>query len=924
VADVFISYKRDKRQAVEKIATELRKLGLTVWFDAGLSAGESFSDEIDREARAAKAVLVCWSPASRDSRWVKAEAMIGFEQDKLVAVQVGGRGVIAPPAPFNASHTENLRGWLAKPDEAHPGWKSVLRRIGRLCGRQDLAAGELDAASGDAARVDAAREHARQEAAEADEERKLAAILAVDMVGYSAAAERDQVGAARGVAKLRARVVELAGEHGGRLFHSAGDGFMVEFPLASEAVRAALALLAETAAPESGLPPVRAGAHLGEVMVDGDDLMGHGVNVAARLAAQAEPNGLVISDALKSQLHGEVEAEFAPCGRVRLKKMRETVLAFEHLPGASVARRQWRRWRKPWAMAQQRWRLMSVGAVLAGAMLAVAWSATRLPHYEFDDLDILPVRGGSSTISPDGQIVVYTARADAGEGADSDLFAHDLASGQETQLTGVRDLLEYAPAFSPDGRRLAHVRTVPRRLQRGGERCKIMVRTFPDGLDRLAGECEGAPATLFLSWTPDGRSLVYSDVIGGGHGGRSVVQILDLETGRARNLVPPAEDGADDYNAVVSPDGRRVAFTRYTASGSGDVYVYDLRRNRLTRITTTEGLTAAAWADRQRLFVLQSEGQVTELWLRRADGGASARREMLLFHDVRRPIVGPGVLVFRVDQSATQLHEFGPAGGSPLRRGDAIEGSPAFSSAGALAFISDGWLLLRASGGEPHRFVELAGRQPRGLAWSPDDRRLAYVANEEGRASVFIVDAGSGVISPLRRTTSDGDLASPAWSADGRSLVYAAGDARGVRLMRASADADAPPAPVSDYGWVAAMETAEGLFARHLTEPGIWRLAPGRAPQQVFAEPRQVQLYWRGSWRDWTVAGGRFYIADVSTPGRMRILSRPIRGGAATRVVDIEQDYAGSLAVNARNGNVVYGVSGDTRPHVGLLRFRRR
>jgi len=103
-----------------------------------MSAGETFNDEIDREARAAKAVLVCWSPDARDSRWVKAEAMIGFEQDKLVACYVAGPDGFLPPAPFNTSHTEDLRAWLSSPSDAHPGWKSVLRRVGKLCGRSDI------------------------------------------------------------------------------------------------------------------------------------------------------------------------------------------------------------------------------------------------------------------------------------------------------------------------------------------------------------------------------------------------------------------------------------------------------------------------------------------------------------------------------------------------------------------------------------------------------------------------------------------------------------------------------------------------------------------------------------------------------------------------------------------------------------------
>jgi formylglycine-generating enzyme required for sulfatase activity len=138
VADVFISYKQDERPAIEQIATRLRALRLSVWFDASMSAGESFNDEIDREARAASAILVCWSPAARESRWVKAEAMIGFEQDKLVASYVAGPDGFSPPTPFNTSHAEDLRGWLAAVSDAHAGWKSVLRRIGRLCGRADI------------------------------------------------------------------------------------------------------------------------------------------------------------------------------------------------------------------------------------------------------------------------------------------------------------------------------------------------------------------------------------------------------------------------------------------------------------------------------------------------------------------------------------------------------------------------------------------------------------------------------------------------------------------------------------------------------------------------------------------------------------------------------------------------------------------
>jgi hypothetical protein len=145
VADVFISYKREERQAVERLAQELRRLGLDVWFDASLNAGEAFSDEIDREAHAAKAILVCWSPTARESQWVKSEALIGFEQRKLAACYVAGPDGFYPPTPFNSIHAEDLRAWVGTPSNTHAGYKSILRRIGSLCGRADIESyGALD------------------------------------------------------------------------------------------------------------------------------------------------------------------------------------------------------------------------------------------------------------------------------------------------------------------------------------------------------------------------------------------------------------------------------------------------------------------------------------------------------------------------------------------------------------------------------------------------------------------------------------------------------------------------------------------------------------------------------------------------------------------------------------------------------------
>lgn len=119
--------------------------------------------------------------------------------------------------------------------------------------------------------------------------RKLATIVALDVAGYSARIERDEAKTTAEIATLRGVIERQAALHQGRVFNTAGDGFMLEFASAGSAVEAALALA------DGCDPKVRIGVHLGDVMVQPNgDLLGHGVNVAARLMARAEPGSALV------------------------------------------------------------------------------------------------------------------------------------------------------------------------------------------------------------------------------------------------------------------------------------------------------------------------------------------------------------------------------------------------------------------------------------------------------------------------------------------------------------------------------------------------------------------------------------------------------------------------------------------------------
>lgn len=123
-ADVFISYKRDQRPQVEKIAERLQELGLTVWFDAWLESGTSFDEEINQEVRSAKAVLVCWTASAVGSRWVRAEALIGLERGVLTAASLEPVELMPP---FNLIHAEDLAGWQG--NVTHLNWCRLVDRI---------------------------------------------------------------------------------------------------------------------------------------------------------------------------------------------------------------------------------------------------------------------------------------------------------------------------------------------------------------------------------------------------------------------------------------------------------------------------------------------------------------------------------------------------------------------------------------------------------------------------------------------------------------------------------------------------------------------------------------------------------------------------------------------------------------------------
>jgi TolB-like protein/class 3 adenylate cyclase len=228
-------------------------------------------------------------------------------------------------------------------------------------------------------------------------ERRLAAILAADVVGYSRLVEKDEAGTLAAIRKLRAEVIDpLLARHKGRIVKLMGDGVIVEFGSVVDAVSCAVALQKDVAAAQPEIPAhrrivFRIGVNLGDVVVEGDDLLGDGVNVAARLEQLCDPGGVLISGTAFDHLRGKLGLPLDFAGEQRVKNIAEPVRAYRvRIAGGRI----------PWRLRfrQHRRRVLQTAAlvVLLALIGGGAWwlrpvepaaASTSIAVLPFDNLD---------------------------------------------------------------------------------------------------------------------------------------------------------------------------------------------------------------------------------------------------------------------------------------------------------------------------------------------------------------------------------------------------------------------------------------------------------------------------------------------------------------------------------------------------------
>ena len=177
-------------------------------------------------------------------------------------------------------------------------------------------------------------------------DRRLAAIVIADVVGYTRLMELDETGTHSRLREIRDTVTDpKISAHGGRIVKTAGDGMLVEFPSATAALRCAVEVQREMGhrnlyvAPEAKIE-LRIGINLGDILIDGNDIAGDGVNVASRLETLADPGGICIGSAVYEQVHDNVDFGFVDMGDQQVKNIARPIRVYRVTLGTGTQKRQ--------------------------------------------------------------------------------------------------------------------------------------------------------------------------------------------------------------------------------------------------------------------------------------------------------------------------------------------------------------------------------------------------------------------------------------------------------------------------------------------------------------------------------------------------------------------------------------------------------
>jgi adenylate cyclase len=268
-------------------------------------------------------------------------------------------------------------------------------------------------------------------------DRRLAAILSADVVGYSRLMAEDEAATVRTLSDYREEIGVLVRQHRGRVVDTAGDSLLAEFPTATDAVQCAVEIQGVLKARNASLAAdrrmeFRIGIHLGEVRVEGERVYGDGVNIAARLEGLAEPGGICISTEVHGQVRHKLDLEYEDLGEQTVKNIPDPVRVYRIEPRSELQEPT----RPPAAKRKRPGRLRAALVATAGVLLLIAvglWASWPRPMGLL--IDIAGVSGLPVDPSPpDNPSIVVLPFANLSGDPEQEYFSDGITEDLTTEL----------------------------------------------------------------------------------------------------------------------------------------------------------------------------------------------------------------------------------------------------------------------------------------------------------------------------------------------------------------------------------------------------------------------------------------------------------------------------------------------------------
>jgi Tol biopolymer transport system component/DNA-binding winged helix-turn-helix (wHTH) protein len=574
--------------------------------------------------------------------------------------------------------------------------------------------------------------------------------------------------------------------------------------------------------------------------------------------------------------------------------------------------------------------LASAVAIVLSAGAATWWARTKPPEAALEPVPLTSSPGLElqPSFSPDGNYIVYTAMPSLL--SKRILFLMQLGSGSARRLTS-SEASEVSAKWSPDGRTIAFIRVAGQ-----GRRAEASIITVPafGGAERSVphGQIQlraQAVNDVLLDWCADSEHLVVSDQ---GTGDTAALFVVNSRTGERRPLTTPPQGGYGDVDPSVSPDGRRLTFTRYTGLvDSARVHLLEWDASfRPTRghivQSTGRGSRAAAWMPNGREIVFAS-GPVHRKRLMRMPVDESSPPRPLPFaaegtlgltiaisrqNKAAYPTYHADVGMYRLQLSAPVPREFQPS--------SFVDHLPEYSHDGRqVAFVSNRsgaqevWV-SKADGSDLHQLTTFGGKPettwPR---WSPDDRHLVV----NGGNTVLILDTQGGRARTLTiEGTGEG---SSDWSRDGRWLYVTSNRTGRAEIWKTPAEPgnEAKYTQVTKNGGAIPRLSADGAFLYYTkgTMPAeLWRIpVDGGEEERVIDRIANTGAF--------TVArSGVYFIPPVVEEPKVSIMFLDVRTGVMRRIAEFNGLPMWGLTVSPDEKSMLYvGVSDEAKGDLMLV-----